>query len=129
MRLLSAVSYAQGIYYFLSGIWPVVHINSFMAVTGPKTDLWLVKTLGGIIAVCGIWFFIVAYYKKIGFRVTFLGVALASAFAFSDFYFSLTNQISIVYMIDGLAQVMLIIGWLLAFYRKRESSRMMHHHV
>ncbi|VTR52312.1 Uncharacterised protein [Sphingobacterium thalpophilum] len=36
----------QGIYYCLTGIWPVIHISSFMAVTGPKTDLWLVKMVG-----------------------------------------------------------------------------------
>ena len=37
---------AQGVYYVVSGAWPLVHIDSFQKVTGRKTDLWLVHTVG-----------------------------------------------------------------------------------
>jgi hypothetical protein len=29
----------QGIYYMIAGIWPVLHIRSFMVATAPKTDI------------------------------------------------------------------------------------------
>lgn len=36
-----------------TGVWPVVDIDSFQAVTGAKTDLGLVKTVGLLIFVIG----------------------------------------------------------------------------
>ena len=41
--------FAEGVYFFLTGVWPVVHLPSFIAVTGPKRDLWLVRTVGLLI--------------------------------------------------------------------------------
>ena len=37
---------AQGIYYWLTGLWPPVSIESFELVTGPETDDWLPQTVG-----------------------------------------------------------------------------------
>lgn len=39
----------QGIYYVASGLWPLLHMRSFEAVTGPKRDKWLVNTVGALI--------------------------------------------------------------------------------
>lgn len=36
----------QGPYYFATGVWPLVSMRTFEAVPGPKTDRWLVKTVG-----------------------------------------------------------------------------------
>src|SRR5437879_6174180 len=33
---------AQGLYFLLTGLWQLLSISSFQAVTGPKHDLWLV---------------------------------------------------------------------------------------
>ena len=44
---------AQGAFYLATGLWPVLHLRSFEAVTGPKADGWLVKTVGGLIGVVG----------------------------------------------------------------------------
>ena len=40
MSYVADILLIQGVYYALTGIWPVVHIGSFMKVTGPKRDLW-----------------------------------------------------------------------------------------
>jgi hypothetical protein len=40
----------QGVYYLLTGVWPLPSIGSFQRVTGPKTDLWLVRTVGVLVA-------------------------------------------------------------------------------
>src|SRR5947209_19342813 len=44
---------AQGAFFALSGMWPIVHLRSFEAVTGPKLEGWLVKTVGGLLTVVG----------------------------------------------------------------------------
>src|SRR5687767_9542789 len=50
--------WAQGAYYLVTGVWPLLSIETFQAVTGPKTDHlvtgneadhWLVMTVGLLI--------------------------------------------------------------------------------
>src|SRR4051812_31621926 len=36
----------QGIYYLLTGVWPLVGMATFEFVSGTKTDKWLVNTVG-----------------------------------------------------------------------------------
>ncbi|MEM5786496.1 MAG: hypothetical protein AAGU11_04200, partial [Syntrophobacteraceae bacterium] len=43
----------QGLYYIPTGIWPLLHMSSFLKITGPKTDLWLVNTVGLLLVVTG----------------------------------------------------------------------------
>ena len=35
--------------YLATGLWPLFNIESFQQVTGPKTDLWLVRTVGVLV--------------------------------------------------------------------------------
>jgi len=42
MRNKAIILKIQAIYYFATGLWPLVHLQSFLLVTGEKTDLWLV---------------------------------------------------------------------------------------
>ena len=44
---------AQGTYFFVTGVWPLLSMRTFEAVTGPKRDRWLVKTVGVLVAVIG----------------------------------------------------------------------------
>ena len=44
----------QAAYYVLTGVWPLVDIRSFEAITGPKADRWLVKTVGVLVATTGV---------------------------------------------------------------------------
>ena len=46
MKLFQWLFRLSGVFYFITGVWPVLHISSFKEVTGPKTDIWLVKTVG-----------------------------------------------------------------------------------
>ncbi len=48
-----ATALGQGAFWLAAGVWPLLHYRSFEAVTGPKQDDWLVKTIGGLIAVVG----------------------------------------------------------------------------
>src|SRR5438046_1648203 len=59
-RLFTALLWLQGLYYLATGVWPLVSIETFQLVTGPKTDHlqnpsptdadhWLVMTVGGLV--------------------------------------------------------------------------------
>src|SRR6186713_1778127 len=39
--------------YVVTGLWPVIHLASFEAVTGPKHDDFLVHTVGLLLALIG----------------------------------------------------------------------------
>ncbi len=43
MPFLRHLLLVQGIYFLMTAIWPIVHLESFMIVTGYKTDQWLVQ--------------------------------------------------------------------------------------
>jgi hypothetical protein len=43
------VALAQGAYYLLTGVWPLLSLRTFELVTGPKTDDWLVRTVGVLV--------------------------------------------------------------------------------
>jgi len=44
---------AQAIYYIITSLWALAGIRSFQKVTGPKVDIWLVKTVGVLVGVIG----------------------------------------------------------------------------
>jgi hypothetical protein len=41
-------------YLIATGVWPILHRPSFERVTGPKRDFWLVRVVGGLVAVAGV---------------------------------------------------------------------------
>src|SRR5947199_4592463 len=56
----TALLWVQGLYYLVTGVWPLVSVETFQMVTGPKTDHlqspnptqadhWLLMTVGVLI--------------------------------------------------------------------------------
>lgn len=107
----------QGIYYFLTGIWPLVHLHSFLLITGWKTDLWLVKTFSIIIMCLGAGYCIAGFQKERNFPVLFLSITTAASLAYVDIYYSLSGIISDIYLADAIIEV-LFLSLLVIFYKK-----------
>src|SRR4051794_41292394 len=59
--LARGVATLQGLYYLATGVWPLVSMDTFLAVTGPKTDLWLVNTVGLLVGVVGVALLVAAW--------------------------------------------------------------------
>lgn len=105
------LAWVQGIYFFLTGIWPIVSIGTFMRVTGPKVDLWLVKTVGALIAVIALAILMAAWRGRITPEVRFLAVGSAAALAAVDLVYALSDRIWDVYLLDAAAEIGLIVLW------------------
>jgi hypothetical protein len=113
MKILSII---QGIYYLITGIWPIVSLTTFYMVTGPKTDGWLVKTVGVLTSLIGLTI-ILAGAQDIKSIAFFLGVTSTAAFLLIDLVFVVRSQISAIYLWDALLQGVLGAGWLILFWK------------
>jgi len=101
----------QGIYYVATGVWPFLHLESFLAVTGPKTDIWLLYTVSVLIVVIGVALLAVAYSGRISGEILWLAVGSAIALAGIDVVFVLRDVIAEIYLLDAALQALLIAGW------------------
>lgn len=105
----------QGIYYLVTGIWPLVHMPSFLAVTGPKTDLWLVRTAGVLITAIGVPLLLAGWRNEVTPEIALLAVGAAAGLTAIDVYYSLKGVISKVYLLDAVPEVVLILLWAAAY--------------
>ena len=110
----------QGVYYLVTGIWPLVSIRTFTMVTGPKTDLWLVKTVGVLAAVIGAVLESAGRRRRITREIHLLGSGSAAGFAAIDLVYVLRRRISPVYLLDAVVEAAVGVGWVLAWMRMRQ---------
>lgn len=113
----SRIALVQGIYYALTGVWALVDIDSFQAVTGPKTDLWLVKTFGMLVAAFGAALVLLAMRRRVTGEAAWLAASVAVAIAISESYFAIRGQIWAIYLVDALIEAVLVAGWALTANR------------
>jgi hypothetical protein len=110
-RSARTVALAQGLYFMGSGVWPLVHMRSFLAMTGPKTDLWLVRTVGALIAVSGAVLTAAAWRGRVTPEVAALGVGSASVLGAVDAIYVAKATIPPVYLLDLAAEAVLVAAW------------------
>src|SRR5918995_2797595 len=101
----------QSGYYGVTGVWPILHLPSFEAITGPKIDDWLVHMVGLLAAVIGVVLGSATLRDRVRSpEVVLLAVTSAAAFAAIDLWYSLNGRISPIYLADAGLQICLIAG-------------------
>lgn len=110
-RPLAAVAAVQGLFYLATGVWPLVHVESFLAVTGEKTDLWLVYTVGVLVAVVGAVLLMAAWSRRVTPEVVALAVGAALALAGIDAIFVGRGVIPPIYLADAAVEAVLVVVW------------------
>jgi hypothetical protein len=119
------LAWIQGIYFLVTGIWPLVSIGTFQWVTGPKVDLWLVKTVGLLIAVIALTILMAAWRGqrgRIGPEVRFLAAGSAAALAAVDIIYALADRIWDIYLLDAVVEIVLVVLWMLVSRRPSDSG-------
>ncbi len=106
------VPLGHGIYFLVTGIWPLLSIGTFQRVTGPKTDLWLVKIVGVLITVIGAVIAVAGIRNQITPEIKSLAVASAAGLAGIDTVYATRGRISPIYLADAVAELCLILVWL-----------------
>ena len=110
----TGMSLVQGVYYAVTGLWPLISMETFLAISGPKFDLWLVRTVALLILVIGLTLLFAAQTRQVTGAIFFLAVGSALALTWVDVYYSLTGVIWRVYLLDAVAEVVLVGGWVYA---------------
>src|SRR5439155_14802188 len=67
----------QGAYYAATGLWPLLHMRSFEAVTGPKREDWLVKTVGVLVTAIAGTLLVAGRRRRVPSEVALLAVSSA----------------------------------------------------
>jgi hypothetical protein len=120
----SSVWILHAIYALVTGIWPLVHLRSFEAVSGPKADGWLVKTVGILVGVIGGVIALAGTRKRISPEITGLAIGSSIGLAAIDVINVTRGRISRVYLLDAMVQCLLIGGWIVAVWRERRMERL-----
>lgn len=105
------VALAQGAYFLTTGIWPLLHMPSFEAVTGPKVDRWLVRTVGALVGVVGGVLLASARNGRVTPEIRALAMGSAAAFTAVDVYYVARGRIRPVYLLDAVAEAGLVAAW------------------
>jgi hypothetical protein len=106
------LSIGQGLYFLGTGVWSLVSIETFQRVTGPKTDLWLVKTVGSIVSVIGGVLILAGIRQRITPEVTLLATGSAAALTAIDVVYVSKRRISPIYLLDAVAELLIIAAWI-----------------
>ena len=110
----SLLAAGQGVYYLATGIWPLLNIETFQMVTGPKRDRWLVKTVGVLISVIGGVLLLAGMRGDPTAEVPLLAIGSAAGLTAIDGVYVARRRISPIYLVDAAAELALIAGWLWA---------------
>lgn len=111
--------WTQASYTMITALWPLVDIDSFMTVTGPKEDIWLVKTVGALLVPVAASLYAHLFISADKRPAIILGSLTAGAFICVDVYYALTDVISDIYLADAAVESIFLAGWIYVVLKER----------
>lgn len=113
--LLTVTAIAHAAYFAVTGVWPLLHIRSFQAITGPKRDLWLVKSTGALIGTIGSVIGLATMRRRLTPDIVLLAVGSTLGLAAIDITYVKRRVLLPIYLLDAVAEMTLatcwIVGW------------------
>lgn len=103
----------QGLYFLITGVWPLLSINTFQKVTGPKNDLWLVQTVGVVVAATGAALVLAGATGDVSPPVVLLAIGSAAGLGGIDIVYTAKRVIAPIYLADAFVEACLILWWAL----------------
>lgn len=111
-RVARRLAVGQGTFFLATGLWPIVHLRSFEAVTGPKLEGWLVKTVGALLAVAGAALVVAGRQRPPGPETAVLGAGMAAALGAIDvWYAGRRRRIHPIYLADAALELGFAGAW------------------
>ena len=132
--LATVLLWTQGLYFLVTGIWPLMSVETFQLVTGRKTDHlgtekgdhWLVITVGVLIISIAIPLLAAAWRRLLNVETVILAIGSSIGLTAIDVIYVSRGAIPPIYLADAAAEVLLLAAWTVALigsrYRHKPSS-------
>ena len=98
-------------YLLIGGAWPLVHMPSFEAVTGPKDEHWLVRSVAGILIVISITLFAQLGKGRIEYAAITTAMGASFVLAMVGIITAIAAVISPIYLVDGAVHFFFFACW------------------
>lgn len=108
-----AVALGQGVFNLVGGLWPLLHLRSFERVFGPKTDVWLQQTTGGLLVAAGATQLATTADREGRRQARLVGLGTALTLLAVDLVYVPKGRIRPTYLLDAAMQT----GWIAAWLR------------
>lgn len=105
-----ALAGAHAAYLLATGLWPLLHRDSFERVVGRKEDFWLARTVGGLAAATGASLGLAALSGRRRPETVVLALGSGAVFGAADVRAARTE--SKLYLGDTLLQIAFAPAWL-----------------
>lgn len=112
-RLLRLILGVQGLYYVVAGLWPFLHLQSFLWVVGPKLDPFQLSVTAALIVAIGASLLAAAVRSRPSASAVVLGMGTALAFIAVDLRFR--PSLRAPYWVDFAVEVGLALACALAY--------------
>lgn len=112
MTSAATLARAHGAYNVISGVWPLVHMRSFEAVTGPKDDHWLVRTVAGLLIVNGGVQLASADSLEGQRAARLIGLGTSGTLTAIEVVYGSRRRIRAIYLVDAALEIGIIAAWL-----------------
>ncbi len=117
-QLIGSLFLFQGAYFVITGIWPVLNMESFMMATGPKQDTWLVQMVGLLATSIGLTFLVSALRKR--HLPILLAYTVSLSFLTMDIVYVANEVIGRIYLLDAAIQFLFLIALTILLTRRKQ---------
>jgi hypothetical protein len=109
--MLRLILRTQALVYFVTGLWPLLHLESFEAVGGATTDDWLVQMVGLLLACIAVALWLGTRHRQAppDRAIVALGALAAASVAAIDLRYALAGRISSIYLVDAAFEILLVV--------------------
>jgi hypothetical protein len=111
----------QGGYYVATGIWPLLSMRTFEAITGPKVDKWLVKTVGVLVSVIGATLWVGGTRRQVAPELKLLAMGSAAGLTAIEIVYVARRRISPIYLLDAALEAVIVACWIAANGRRKSA--------
>jgi hypothetical protein len=122
-KLYKLLIWVQGLYTLITAIWGLLDIDSFMAVTGPKYDIWLVKTVSALLVAISASLLSFLAVRAHPLPAIVLGSLAALGLAAIDIYYTAIDRIKWVYFLDAVPEFIFFIAWMVLFIKRASLTK------
>jgi len=122
MQKVRIIPLIQAVYFLITAVWPLVHLTSFLAVTGDKKEIWLLETVSILLLPYCLILIHLAFTSENNVIMPIAALLSSLGLGVIEIYYFLNGTIKWVYAVDSILQFIFVFYWILYIYNRRHSS-------